>query len=117
MQKVGTVVVNLMQDLSRLSTDGEAHIRINNQLCEPEQFEALFGHFTRGTILERIDLRVEELDTKVKCSCGYRENFSERQKDYTKCPDCGKFAEVRNDAYELVSPDPSKAGMRKSIKF
>lgn len=117
MQKVGTVLVNLMQDLSRLSTNGEAHIRVNRQLCEPRQFEALFGHFTRGTILERIDIKVEELDTKVECSCGYQETFQEHKKGYTKCPECGKFAEVKNDAYELVSPDPSRAGMRKSIKF
>lgn len=117
MQKVGTVLVNLMQDLSRLSTNGEAHIRVNDQLCEPEQFEALFGHFTRGTILERINLHVEELDTRVECSCGYREQLGNNKKGYTKCPECGKFAEVKNDAYELVSPDPSRAGMRKSIKF
>lgn len=117
MQKVGTVLVNLMQDLSRLSTNGEAYIKVNDRLCEPRQFEALFGHFTRGTILERITIHVEELDTKVECSCGYREQLGKSKKGYTKCPECGKFAEVKNDAYELVSPDPSKAGMRKSIKF
>jgi len=117
MEKVGTVLVNIMQDLSRLSTNGEAHIRVNSQLCSPSQFESLFGHFTRGTILERINLQVEELDTKVECSCGYQERFQEQKKGYTKCPECGKFAEVKNNAYELVSPDPTKAGMRKSIQF
>ncbi len=117
MEKVGNVLVNLMKDLSRLSTNGEAHIRVNRQLCEPEQFETLFGHFTRGTILERLDIYVEELDTRVECSCGYEESFDDHKKGYTKCPECGKFAEVRNDAYELVDPDPSEVGMRKSIKF
>ena len=117
MQKVGNVLVNLMKDLSRLSTNGKAHIKVNDSLCEPRQFESLFQHFTRGTILERIDIKVDELDTKVECSCGYTETFDDQTKGYTKCPECGKFAEVKNEAYELVHPDPSKVGKRKSIKF
>ncbi|MFB6180749.1 MAG: hydrogenase/urease maturation nickel metallochaperone HypA [Candidatus Nanohalobium sp.] len=116
MQKVGNALVRLMQDLSRLSTNGTAHVKVNRQLCEPQQFKSLFQHFTKGTILEHLDLRVEPLNTQVECSCGYSANY-EGGKGYTKCPECGRFAEVKDNAYSLESPDPSKAGMRKSIKF
>jgi len=118
MEKVGNVLINLMQDLSRYSTNGSAHIKINRSMCKPEQFKALFNHFTRGTILERIELDVEELETYVNCSCGYNQTFErDEHAGYTRCPRCGKFAEVVDRPYELVSPDPSRAGLRTNIRF
>jgi Zn finger protein HypA/HybF involved in hydrogenase expression len=118
MEKVGNVLINLMQDLSRYSTNGSAHIKINSSMCDPNQFQALFNHFSKGTILERIDLQVDELSTYVDCSCGYSQNFEEEDHaGYTRCPRCGKFAEVRDESYELVNPNPENAGLRTNVRF
>jgi hypothetical protein len=117
MEKVGNALIGLMQDLSRLSTNGKAEVRVNDQLCDPEQFQALFQYFARGTILERVDLDVDRLETKVNCSCGYESRHEGEHNGYTKCPRCGKFAEVQDNAYKLVSPDPSRTGERKTIRF
>lgn len=117
MDKVGNALIGLMQDLSRLSTNGKAEIKVNESLCEPKQFKTLFQHFARGTILERVDLNVDSLETQVACSCGYQNTHEGDHNGYTKCPRCGKFAEVQDHAYKLVSPDPSKTGERKTIRF
>lgn len=118
MEKVGNVLINLMQDLSRYSTNGSAHIKINSSMCEPNQFKALFNHFTRGTVLERIDLEVDDLQTHVDCSCGYKQEFKEDDHaGYTRCPRCGKFAEVKDRPYELVNPNPQDAELRTNIRF
>ncbi|MFP4038623.1 MAG: hydrogenase/urease maturation nickel metallochaperone HypA [Candidatus Nanohaloarchaea archaeon] len=118
MEKVGNVLINLMQDLSRYSTNGSAHIRINSSMCDPRRFQTLFNHFTKGTVLERIDLEVDELNTYVDCSCGYTKNFEgEEHSGYTRCPRCGKFAEVRDRSYELVKPSPEDAALRTNVRF
>lgn len=118
MEKVGNVLISLMQDLSQYSTNGEAHIKVNSSMCEPRQFEALFNHFTKGTILERIDLEVDELETYVDCSCGFKQKYNnDDHAGYTRCPRCGKFAEVKDQPYELLKPNPSKADIRTNIQF
>ncbi|MFB6190876.1 MAG: hydrogenase/urease maturation nickel metallochaperone HypA [Candidatus Nanohaloarchaea archaeon] len=118
MDKVGNAVIKAMQDLSRISTNGSARIRVNRNLCEPEAFETIFEHFSRGTILERIDLDVETMDTKMECGgCGHSRTVEGEHSGYEKCPSCGRFAEIKDNAYELVEPNPNKAGIRKSIRF
>ncbi len=118
MDKVGDVVIGVMQDLSRISTNGSARVRINQNLCDPDTFESLFNHFARGTILERIDLDVEHLKTLMSCgSCGHQQTVGGDHSGYQRCPQCGKFAEIQDHAYQLVEPDPAKAGLRKSIRF
>ena len=119
MDKVGNVLINLVQDLSSISTNGHAHVEINESLCQPREFETLFEYFTQGTILERIDLEVETLQSKVKCGCGHEEaiNNQKNSKGYLRCPECGKFAEVRDPAYKIVEPDPNLVGKRRSIRF
>ena len=118
MEKVGNILINLMQDLSRYSTNGTAHIKINNSVCDPRRFNALFNHFTRGTILERIDLEVGELETRVECSCGYNQVFEEDDHaGYTRCPRCGKFAEIKDIPYELIEPNPTQADLRTNTQF
>ncbi len=117
MEKVGNVLIQVMEDLSQLSTNGSAHVRINNGLCEPERFKALFNHFARGTILERVDLRAETLQDYIDCSCGYTERFDQEHNGYANCPKCGRFAEVRDDSYQLVEPDPENTPERTSIRF
>ncbi len=117
MDKVGNVLISLVEDLSSISTNGHAHIQINENLCDPCQFERLFNYFTRGTILEHIDLEVDSTSTRVVCGCGYNSKMNEDHSGYTKCPSCGKFAEVRNDAYRILSPNPRKVGKRRSIRF
>lgn len=117
MEKLGNALIGLMQDLSRLSTNGEAEIQVNEKLCETEQFQTLFQYFAKGTILERVDLQVDTLETKVNCSCGFEDSHEGEHNGYTKCPRCGKFAEIQDNAYKLVNPDPSKVGERKTIRF
>lgn len=118
MDKVGNAVIKAMEDLSRISTNGSARIRVNQNLCDPEVFQTIFDHFSRGTILERIDLEVEPLDTKMKCGgCGHEREVEGDHQGYEKCPSCGRFAEIQDNAYELVEPNPERAGMRKSIRF
>lgn len=118
MDKVGNIVIGVMQDLSRISTNGSAKVRINQNLCEPEVFESLFEQFSRGTILERLNLEAEPLETRLECgSCGHERPVEGEHSGYKKCPTCGRFAEIRDDAYQLVNPDPSKAGLRQSIRF
>lgn len=106
-----------MEDLSTISTNGTAELGVNSNLCSPEEFETLFGHFTRGTILERLDLDIHELDTRAVCGCGYEENINRDHAGYIKCPNCGKFAEVRDRPYEIISPNPSNTDERRSIRF
>lgn len=117
MEKVGNALISLIQDLSSISTNGHAQVEINENLCEPQQFERLFNYFTQGTILERIDLQVESASTRVNCGCGYEEPVNGQHSGYVRCPDCGKFAEVQDHAYRIRKPDPSKVGKRQSIRF
>lgn len=117
MEKVGNALISLIQDLSSISTNGHAYVEINENLCEPQRFKQLFDYFTQGTILERIDLEVYSTTTTVDCGCGYNEPVNGDHSGYVRCPDCGKFAEVQNHAYQIRKPDPSKVGKRQSIRF
>lgn len=118
MKKLGNVLIEVMQELSRVSTNGSAHVKINDQLCDPELFEKLFDYFSQGTILERIDLEVESMDTQLECACGYSEIIEESEhKGYDRCPSCGRFADINDNEYSLVKPDVNKAAPRKSIRF
>ncbi|MFB6292454.1 MAG: hydrogenase/urease maturation nickel metallochaperone HypA [Candidatus Nanohaloarchaea archaeon] len=117
MDKVGNIIIRVMQDLSQLSTNGSAHIKINQSLCEPEEFETLFNYFSKGTLLEHLELEVDPLQAYMSCSCGHREPVEGDHPGYTNCPACGRFAEVEDSAYQLVKPDPDRAGRRKSIRF
>ncbi|MFB6116707.1 MAG: hypothetical protein ABEK10_04320 [Candidatus Nanosalina sp.] len=117
MEKLGNVLISVMQDLSRVSTNGHAHIKINRNICEAERFEKLFNYFAYGTILEHIDLDVEEVDPQAECVCGYRETVGGDHPGYLRCPDCGKYAEIKDDAYEIEKPDPEKTQLRKSRTF
>jgi Zn finger protein HypA/HybF involved in hydrogenase expression len=117
MEKLGNALIGLMQDLSRLSTNNTARVKVNTELCSPEEFKSLFQYFAKGTILERVDLNVEPLETRVKCSCGYEDSHDGEHNGYTKCPSCGRFAEVQDHAYKLVDPDPGKVGERNTIRF
>ena len=106
-----------MQDLSKVSTNGEAHIKINRNVCEAERFEKLFNYFTYGTILEHINLKVEEMDSTAECVCGYEESVGGEHPGYLRCPDCGKYAEIKDDSYAIEKPDPEKTQVRKSRTF
>jgi len=117
MEKLGNVLISVMQDLSKVSTNGSAHVKVNQNLCDPSTFEKLFDYFSRGTIIEHVDLSVENFQTRMKCSCGETEMIEGDHPGYMKCPNCGKFAEIRDDSYKLVSPDPESAGERSTIRF
>ena len=106
-----------MQELSRTSTNGKARIEVNSSVCSPEEFESLFSYFTKGTILERIDLNVEGIDPVATCGCGYSDKIEGEHDGYTKCPSCGRFAEVRDPDYRILEPNPSRVGERQSIRF
>lgn len=117
MQRLGNALVQLMKDLSVLSTNGHAEVRVNSNLTSPERFEQLFNHFTRGTVLERLNLDIKGMQPEAACSCGYRQKIQGEHSGYIKCPECGKFAEIRDRPYKIVSPEPSRTGERKSIRF
>lgn len=117
MDKLGNVLIQVMQDLSRISTNGSATVRVNKSLCKPSDFEKLFNYFSKGTIIERVDLDVQPMNTKMKCSCGTTQQINGDHPGYMKCPNCGRFAEIKDEAYRLVDPDPAKVGERKSIRF
>lgn len=116
MAKLGNVLINVMQDLSRVETKNSAQVKVNNNLCTPNEFEALFDYFTVGTPLEHIDLNVEPLQTQMECGCGYQEPVNGSHQGYANCPNCGRFAEVKDQPYELVDPDPNRT-MSRGIRF
>lgn len=117
MQKLGNTLINVMADLSALSTNGTAEIKVNQNLCRPEKFEQLFSHFTRGTILEHLDLDIQSMNSKAICGCGYEEEIQGEHSGYIRCPQCGKFAEVQDRNYQIVSPQPTQTDRRRSIRF
>lgn len=117
MQKLGNVLISVMQDLSRVSTNGYAHIKVNRNICNSQRFEKLFNYFTYGTILEHIDLQVEEVESRAECVCGYRETIEGEHPGYLRCPECGKYAEINDRAYEIAKPDPEKTKLRQSRTF
>ncbi|MBC5793120.1 MAG: hydrogenase maturation nickel metallochaperone HypA [Nanohaloarchaea archaeon] len=117
MKKLGNVLIEVMQDLSRVSTNGEATVKVNRTMCSPERFEQLFNYFSKGTILERINLNVQPMDSKLECGCGYAEVIDEEHNGYDRCPQCGRFADIKDTDYQLVDPHPEKAMERKSIRF
>ena len=107
-----------MEQLSQVSTNGYATVKINEHLCEPELFEQLFNYFSQGTILERIDLDVQSMSTEMECACGHSEKVDDPDHPgYDRCPSCGRFADIKDDEYSLVEPDLEKAAPRKSIRF
>ncbi|WEL19237.1 hydrogenase/urease maturation nickel metallochaperone HypA [Candidatus Nanohalococcus occultus] len=116
-EKVGNVLINVMQDLSRISTNDYARIRLNSNLCEPQTFQTLFEYFSRGTILEHVHLDVESMESQLNCSCGNQQVVKEDHPGYMNCPECGRFAEVKDDSYQMVKPDPEIVGQRNSIRF
>lgn len=118
MKRVGNVLIEVMEELSQVSTNGSAKIRINEHLCDPELFEKLFEYFSQGTILERIDLEVESMNTTLECACGHSEDVNDpNHPGYDRCPSCGRFADIKDQEYNLVEPDLEKAAPRKSIRF
>jgi len=117
MKKLGNVLIEVMQDLSEVSTNGNATVRINENMCSPERFEQLFNYFSKGTILERINLDVETMQSQLQCGCGYQEVIDTEHNGYDRCPQCGRFADIDDNEYKLIDPDPERAGMRKSIRF
>jgi Zn finger protein HypA/HybF involved in hydrogenase expression len=118
MKKLGNVLIEVMQELSSVSTNGSAQVKINNHMCEPELFEKLFNYFSKGTILERIDLDVESMNPQLKCACGHNEVVNDPEHNgYDRCPSCGRFADIKDQEYKLVEPNVEKAAPRKSIRF
>jgi Zn finger protein HypA/HybF involved in hydrogenase expression len=117
MQKLGNVLIHVMQDLSKISTNGQARISVNTNICDPETFRSMFAYFTQGTILEHLDLEVESMQPTAQCACGYEESIEGDHDGYIRCPDCGKYANIEDDSYSIHSPDPEKAGLRKSRTF
>jgi Zn finger protein HypA/HybF involved in hydrogenase expression len=118
MKRLGNVLIEVMQELSKVSTNGSARIKINEHLCEPDLFEKLFEYFSQGTILERIDLDVEKMKPRMECACGYEESVKDPDHNgYDRCPSCGRFADIKDQEYQLVEPDLENAGPRQSIRF
>lgn len=117
MEKLGNVLIQVMQDLSRISTEGSAYVKVNDDLCTPRQFEVLFNYFTKGTLLEHVDMDVDTMQSRMECGCGASQPIEGQHNGYMKCPNCGRFAEIRDDSYQLVHPDPEKVGERQSIRF
>lgn len=117
MKKLGNVLIQVMQDLSRVSTNGSAEVKVNKHICEPEEFEKLFDYFSRGTVLDRIELQAQSMTPYMKCACGYEEEVGADHNGYDRCPSCGRFADVKEEHYQLLNPDPEKAEVRKSIRF
>ncbi len=117
MEKLGNVLINVMQDLSRISTNGHAHIKVNRNVCDPDTFQNLFNYFAMGTILERIDLEVDPIHAQAECVCGYREPIRREHQGYIRCPECGKYANIKDEAYVIEDPDPEKTMLRKSRTF
>jgi Zn finger protein HypA/HybF involved in hydrogenase expression len=117
MQKLGNVLISVMQDLSKVSTNGYAHIKVNRNICDSERFETLFNYFAYGTILEHIDLDVEEVEAQAECVCGFQKTVEGEHPGYMRCPECGKYAEINDRAYEIEEPDPEKTQLRKSKTF
>ncbi|MFB6216227.1 MAG: hypothetical protein ABEJ72_04555, partial [Candidatus Aenigmatarchaeota archaeon] len=69
-------------------------------------------------MLERIDLKVESLETVMDCACGHSQEVNDpNHNGYDRCPSCGRFADIKDDPYQLVDPNPENAGPRKSIRF
>jgi Hydrogenase expression/synthesis hypA family. len=117
MRRLGNVLIEVIEDLSQISTNGHARLRVNDALTTPQQFHSLFNYFTRGTILENVDMDVEPLDTYANCACGYEEQVEGDHSGYRKCPECGRFANIEEKDYELVSPDPKHADQRQTFRF
>jgi Hydrogenase expression/synthesis hypA family. len=117
MEKLGNVIISVMQDLSKVSTNGHAEICVNESICEAERFEKLFNYFSYGTILEHIDLDVNEINSKAKCVCGYSEAIEGEHPGYIRCPECGKYAEIKDNSYRIEEPNPQKTQLRKSRTF
>lgn len=117
MQKLGNVLIDVMSDLSKMETNGYAEVRINENICGPERFERLLEYFTRGTILETVEIDMNGMNPEAECVCGFSRKIEDDHPGYVKCPDCGKFAEVTDNAYEIARPDPQKARARESIRF
>ncbi|MFB6209237.1 MAG: hydrogenase/urease maturation nickel metallochaperone HypA [Candidatus Nanohaloarchaea archaeon] len=118
MKKLGNILIEVMQDLSRISTNGSAYVKVNNHICDPERFEQLFNYFSRGTILERLEIEVDSLETKMECACGFEEKVEEADHNgYDRCPSCGRFADIKQENYRLEKPNPERAGRRDSIRF
>jgi Zn finger protein HypA/HybF involved in hydrogenase expression len=117
MRKLGNVLISVMADLSRMETNGYAKVRVNENICEPERFQRLLTYFTRGTILETVELDMDGMKPEAECVCGFRREIEDSHPGYVKCPNCGKFAEVQDNAYEIARPDPQEARRRESIRF
>lgn len=111
MNKIGNVIINLIDELSDISTSGEVEIRLNSEVSDPEEFQRLFKYFTKGTYLEHIDLKVNTFQPKIECGCGYTSRVDSLEQGYAKCPKCGKFAELNDHSYEIQHPAPN--GVRK----
>ncbi len=118
MRKVGNALLQLMEDLSQASTNGKATVKVNRNLAKPEEFKRLFDYFSKGTVLERVDLKVETMETRMSCVCGNREVINDdNHNGYGECSECGRIADIDDSEYTLVEPDPDIVQPRRKIKF
>ncbi|MFB6203602.1 MAG: hypothetical protein ABEK01_03875 [Candidatus Nanohaloarchaea archaeon] len=101
MKKTGTVLIQVMQEISRMNDRTAAEIKVNRNICNARKFESLFRQFIKGTVLERMSLRFSEMQPRASCICGYEEDISRDHSGYIQCPDCGKFAEVKDTSYRI----------------
>ncbi len=106
MEKAGNIILEVIDDLLSTKVSTDIHIRINDNLCSEKEFEILFKQFTKGTFLERANLQVESFKPSITCGCGHREPYK-GDKNYIKCPKCGKFANITDKSYEIIKPQPA----------
>jgi Zn finger protein HypA/HybF involved in hydrogenase expression len=76
----------------------------------------VFEYFTKGTILERIDLEVHEMTRKMECVCGAERAVQGPENGYMKCPECGRFAKVEESDYKIEQPDLSEVNPRSKFR-
>ena len=68
---------------------------------EEEQLRFAFDILKEGTILEKAELIIKKIETKVKCQCGYEGKIEYGLKDdfhimfpILRCPKCGGNVEI-----------------------
>ena len=98
------MVLHLMEELSRRDCNGHAKVRLGLARGDPDRFQTIFSHYSRGTYFEHVDLQLDAVKPEIQCDCGYRAVVT-HPKLLSHCPVCGDTPELAQGAeFDIVEP-------------
>lgn len=99
-------VQKAIQDIKKMDpVPKKVLIRLGKMRGSAKTFEEMFREYTRGTEIENIDVRIEQVLVEVKCECGLEGHVRVTEHiHFVRCPKCNNIADViKGNELEVVA--------------